>query len=133
MLVNQLQAKLAAPYLSLTAFRLQLLALSLVALTQADPKEPQSLLLDRSTSCALATRLAQLSGMLPVRLFLPSERARSTVPLPPQSGLSVPAQGNQDTHILIITHFITAKASLQMHAKGNLVTESKALTAHPKS
>ena len=96
MLVNQLQAKFAAPYLSLTALRLQLLALSQVALTQADPKEPQSLLLDRSTSCALATRLAQLSGMLPVRLFLPSERARSTVPLPPQSGLSVPAQGNQE-------------------------------------
>ena len=30
-------------------------------------------------------------------------------------------------------HFITAKASLQMHAKGDLVTESKALTAHPES
>ena len=60
-------------YLSFTELRLQVLLGLRVLFTQLMPSEPQSLL-DRSTSCALATRLAQLSGMLPVMLLLASNR-----------------------------------------------------------
>ncbi len=71
----------AMPYLSRTETRVHVLLGSLLALFQGGPKEPHSLLFDRSNSCALTTKLDQLSGMLPFRALLPSDRNRSTVPL----------------------------------------------------
>lgn len=65
---------------------------SLVVLYQTGSNDPHSLLLDRSTWNALATKRAQVLGMLPVRRLLPRNRSRNAVPLAAHSGLKVPAR-----------------------------------------
>lgn len=61
-----------------------------VALAQEGPSEPHSLLYDRSRATALAAKVAQLSGIVPVRLLLPRMMLFSMVPFIAHSGLKVP-------------------------------------------
>lgn len=107
-----------------------MLVTSLLALLHGGPNDPHSLLLARSTTCAFATRLAQLSGMLPDSRLFAKDRKRSAVLLLPHSGLKLPAdaRGEHTVHggcITQVNSHIMAAAAPAAHIHTNTVHQTR--------